>query len=111
MCIDRCAELDRDVVRGRPLSMTAIYQGHRYYVVSSSDGGVFLSSIDSPALRVRVSADDPDLIFAPTDEDLQLAEAFERGEVSAFEYPDGHTYPPNQEIVRRPRGQRQPRVH
>jgi len=31
---------------------------------------------------------------------LHLAEAFEHGEIGAFEYPDGHTYPPNHEIPR-----------
>jgi hypothetical protein len=78
--------------------MMAIYRGHRYYVVSSADEGVSLHSVGSPALRVQVSVDDPDLIFEPSCEDLHFAEAFERGEVGAFEYPDGHTYPPNQEI-------------
>lgn len=78
--------------------MMAIYRGHRYYVVSSSDDGVALHSIGSPALRVEASIDDPDLMFEPSCEDLHLAEAFERGEIGAFEYPDGHTYPPNQEI-------------
>jgi hypothetical protein len=78
--------------------MMAIYRGHRYYVVSSSDEGVSLHSLGSPALHVQVSVDDPDLMFEPSCEDLHLAEAFERGEIGAFEYPDGHTYPPNQEI-------------
>ena len=78
--------------------MMAIYRGHRYYVVSSSDDDVALHSIGLPPLRVEASLDDPDLIFEPSCEDLHLAEAFERGEIGAFEYPDGHTYPPNQEI-------------
>jgi hypothetical protein len=38
-----------------------------------------------------VALDDPDLVLAPTPEDLHLAEAFERGEISAFEYVDGPT--------------------
>jgi len=91
--------------------MIAIYRGHRYVVVSSSNEGVSLTSFTSPTLRVHVSVDDPDLIFEPTCEDLHLAEAFERGEVGAFEYPDGHTYPPNQEIARWFRGRREFRVH
>ena len=90
--------------------MMAIYRGHRYYVVSSSDEGVSLNSIASPTVRVQVSVDDPDLIFQPTNEDLHLAEAFERGEIGAFEYPDGHTYPANQEIPRRRQGRRRERL-
>ena len=43
--------------------------------------------------RVHVSPADPDLILDPSEEDLDLAEAYERGEISAFEYVDGHTYP------------------
>jgi len=55
-----------------------------------------------PATLVLVAGGDADLILAPTAEDLHLAEAFEQGEISAFEYADGHTYPPNREIVRSP---------
>lgn len=115
MRLDRRLDLDRSIVRSGPfaprLAMIAIYRGHRYYVVSSSDQGVSLTSIASSTLRVHVPVDDPDLIVEPTCEDLHLAEAFERGEVGAFEYPDGHTYPPNQEIAGRPRGRRESRVH
>jgi hypothetical protein len=53
--------------------------------------------------RVDVSVHDPDLLLDPTDDDVELAVAFERGEISAFEYPDGHTYPPNREIGSRNR--------
>jgi hypothetical protein len=35
--------------------------------------------------------------------DLELADVFERGEIGAFEYPDGHTYPPHREVVRQRR--------
>jgi hypothetical protein len=44
-----------------------------------------------------------DLLLDPTADDVELAVAFERGEISAFEYQDGHTYPPNREIGSRNR--------
>lgn len=47
---------------------------------------------------MHVSPVDPDLILDPSHEDMDLAEAYERGEIGAFEYLDGHTYPPGLEI-------------
>lgn len=78
--------------------MNAIYRGRRYSVVSAGADAVTLDSINPPGSRVDVSMDDPNLIFEPTTEDLSLAGAFERREIEAFEYPDGHTYPPDREI-------------
>jgi hypothetical protein len=83
--------------------MTAIYRGHRYTVVATRTDVVTLESLATPGPRVEVSVQDPDLMLDPTEEDLSLGEAFERGEIGAFEYPDGHTYPPNQEIPKRRR--------
>lgn len=53
---------------------------------------------DSDAESIDIPRDHPDLIVDPTGADIDLAAAFERGEISAYEYPDGHTYPPNREI-------------
>lgn len=78
--------------------MKAIFRGRRHYVVSQTDDGVWLQPFDGNGERRHVGKHDPDLIVDPTSEDLYLAEAFERDEIRAFEYPDGHTYPPNQEI-------------
>jgi hypothetical protein len=84
--------------------MTVIYRGRRYLVpdhVVTGTGLELTLDGDSPTL-VRVELSDRDLIMAPSAEDLQLAEAFERGEISAFEYADGHTYPANREIGQPP---------
>lgn len=84
--------------------MQAIYRGRRWFVVGRDDDGVWLEQLapgESGSPRRLVSAGDPDLILPPTDEDIDLAEAFERGEIEAFEYADGRTYPPGREIHRR----------
>jgi hypothetical protein len=83
--------------------MNAIYKGRCHFVVSRKGDEVWLEETSrEKARRPLVSVDDPDLILNPTEEDLDLAEAFERGEISAFEYPDGHTFPPGREIPNRP---------
>lgn len=82
--------------------MKAIYRGHRYWVVSIGSNILTLQSFETRGPRVQLSVKDGDLILGPTADDLVLAEAFERGEIAAFEYPDGHTYPPNQEIPTHP---------
>ena len=83
--------------------MNAIYKGRCHFVVSREGDEVWLEETGrEKARRTLVSVDDLDLILSPTDEDLDLAEAFERGEISAFEYPDGHTFPPGREIANRP---------
>ena len=76
----------------------AIFEGRRHVVVSRTADGLELEDIGPNRRRTHVRHDHPDLIVDPTLEDLDLAEGFERGEVGAFEYADGHTYPPNQEI-------------
>ena len=83
--------------------MTVIFQGWRHVVPDHEARGavwLVLTIGGLPARLALVRRDDQDLIVAPTAEELQLAEAFERGEISAFEYADGHTYPPNHEITR-----------
>lgn len=87
--------------------MQAIFRGRRHLVVSQTRTGVWLdpvARIPKAVASVHATPTDPDLILDPTDEDLHLAVAFERGEISAFEYPDGHTYPPDMEIRRLNRG-------
>jgi hypothetical protein len=81
-------------------AMSAIYKGKCHFVVSREGDAVWLeASRGETTGRTLVSVDDPDLILHPSEEDLDLAEAFERGEVNAFEYPDGHTFPPGREII------------
>lgn len=95
--------------------MKAVFRGRRYLVVGRTDTGVWLEPIvssDAPSSRVHISPADADLILDPSEEDMNLAEAFERGEINAFEYVDGHTYPPGREIVpprRQPPSIRTPR--
>lgn len=79
------------------MALFAIYQGRRYRVLCQTAHGVWLQSTDTVATRVHVVADDRNLILNPTEEDLELAAAYECGEINAFEYPDGHTYPANRE--------------
>lgn len=81
--------------------MRAIFRGRRDLALGHDGAAVWLGLSDQqqPHEGMRVPLDDPDLIVDPTDEDLEL-EAFERGEINAFEYPDGHTYPRNREIQR-----------
>ncbi len=45
-----------------------------------------------------MSVSDRDLLLNPTHYDQQLPAAYERGEIGAFEYHNGHTYRPNREI-------------
>jgi hypothetical protein len=52
------------------------------------------------AARVHVTLTDPNLILDPTDDDLDLAKVSECGDINAFEYRYGHTYPPGLEIVK-----------
>ena len=56
-------------------------------MVQRTDDGVWIqeSADDAPSGRHLVSSSDPDLILDPTDEDLDLAAAFERGEIGVFE--------------------------
>ena len=82
--------------------MMAILRGRRYTVVAWTDSGIWLEpvvSADQSANRVRVAPTDQDLILDPSDEDLHIADAYECGEINAFEYADGRTYPPGREIV------------
>lgn len=73
--------------------MKAVFQGRRYFVVQRLEDNVWIERVASAGERRLVSVHDRDLILDPSDEDLDLAEAFERGEIGAFEYLDGHTYP------------------
>lgn len=93
--------------------MTVIYRGRRYLVPDDELArvAVELTIGDDPPTLVRVALSDPDLIMAPCAEDLHMAEAFERGEIGAFEYADGHTYPANREIAKPPRRSTSQRVH
>lgn len=88
-----------DVMAGQG-HLTAIFRGRRHYVMSQTQHGVWLQPFDQDKARIHVAVTDPDVIVNPTSDDLHLAAAFERGEIGAFEYPDGHTYPPNHEIPR-----------
>ena len=87
--------------------MNAIYNGRCHFAVSREGDAVWLEETRRETSgRTLVSVDDPDLILQPSEEDLDLAEAFERGEVNAFEYPDGHTFPPGREIITSQRPER-----
>lgn len=80
------------------------YCGRRYSIVSADSDAVTLDSLNPPGTRLHVLLDDRHLLFKPDRVDFEMAEAFERGEIEAFEYPDGHTYPPGREIPKpRPR--------
>ena len=87
-----------------------IYQGRRYRVVAEDEGSVFLAELTRPSVVVRVPRMHPDLLLDPSDDDLHMADAYERGEIDAFEYPDGHTVPPNREIGPRRSDRRPTRV-
>jgi hypothetical protein len=86
-----------------PRQVQAIFRGRLFIVTESSAKGIWLERSVNQRTRQRlfVTFADPDLIEKPGAEDLDLAEMFERGDVRAFEYADGHTFPPGQEI--RPR--------
>ena len=83
------------------MTMNAIYRGRRYSVVYADSETVTLESLSPAGTRIHVLMDDRDLLFKPDDVDFEMAEAFERGEIEAFEYPDGHTYPSGREISAR----------
>jgi hypothetical protein len=85
-----------------------IYQGRRYRVVAEDEGSVSLAELARPSAVIRVSRRHVDLLLDPSDDDLHMADAYERGEINAFEYPDGHTFPPHQEIRRYPPGSEPP---
>jgi hypothetical protein len=71
--------------------MNAIYNGRCHFVVSREGDAVWLEETHSErARRTLVSVGHPDLILNPSEEDLDLAQAFERGEVNAFEYPSAY---------------------
>ena len=79
--------------------MKAIFQGRRCRVVSRDEHAVSLKTFPARGKPLEIVTSHPDLILDPTADDLSLAEAFERGDIDAFEYPDGHTLPANREIV------------
>lgn len=83
--------------------MMAIFRGRRYKIGSQCADGIWLELLGQTAQRIHVALSDVDLMVNPTTDHLGLAEAFERGEIGAFEYPDGHTCPPGREIPRRRR--------
>ena len=91
--------------------MKAIFRGRRHDVVSRTQHGVWLRPCDRHAELIHVVSHDPDLIVDSSSDDLYLAEAFECGEIGAFEYPDGHTYPPNHEIPPRTTWKGSTKVH
>jgi hypothetical protein len=76
----------------------AIFRGRRWHVISQSAENVLLKPLSGLGGIISIAAGHADLIVEPTSEDLNLADAYERGEISAFEYADGHTYPPDREI-------------
>ena len=88
--------------------MTVIYRGRRHLVAGRDKNGLSLKQFDGSSHQIQVSAVDPDLILRPSDEDLELSDAYERGEIGAFEYDDGHTYRSGLEIGT-VRGRRWPR--
>jgi hypothetical protein len=93
----------------------AIFRGRRWHIISQSAENVLLKPLGGPGGIVCIGVGHADLIVEPTSEDLHLADAYERGEISAFEYADGHTYPPNREIPtmqrRLPRGRKRRPMH
>jgi hypothetical protein len=89
----------------------AIFQGRRYRVASRSDGTVSVKPFQATGKPLEIPTGHIDLILDPTADDLSLAEAFERGEIGAFEYPDGHTFPANREIGISRRQRRGSKVH
>ena len=76
----------------------AIFRGRRWHIISQSAENVLLKPLSGPASIICIAVGHADLIVEPTSEDLHLADAYERGEIGAFEYADGHTYPPDREI-------------
>ena len=91
--------------------MKAIFQGRRCRVVSRDEHTVSVKPSHTRGKPLEIATGHPDLILDPTADDLSLAEAFERGEIDAFEYPDGHTFPANREIVAPTRQGRRSTVH
>jgi hypothetical protein len=91
--------------------MNAIFQGRRCRVVHQAETTVSLEPRGASGARIQVAIEDPDLILDPTADDVALAEAFERGDIGAFEYVDGHTYPPNREIATPATRRRRSTVH
>lgn len=83
--------------------MTAIFRGRRYRVISQTETTVCLELVAASGTGIDVPKEDPDLLLHPTADDLHVSEAFERGEIEAFEYADGRTYPPGREIPQRRR--------
>jgi len=88
--------------------MQAIFRGRRFIVTGCSTQGIWLERFVRQTMCERrfVAYADPDLIARPGAADLDLADMFERGDVRAFEYPDGHTFPPGLEIPARSSGLR-----
>lgn len=81
--------------------MQVIYRGRRHLVVKPAGTSLWLKPLAPPGGRpVRVACGHPNLILEPTAEDIEFATAYERGEVRAFEYEDGRTYPPGHEVGR-----------
>ena len=83
--------------------MQVIFRGCRFVVTGYSANGIWLERFGRHTIceRLFVALADPDLIAKPEADDLDLADMFERGDVRAFEYPDGHTFPPGREIPAR----------
>lgn len=80
--------------------MQAIFRGRRYVVTGRTSEGIWLERFAGATVSERhfVTFLDRDLIVRPSVDDLDLAAMFERGDVGAFEYADGHTFPPGNEI-------------
>ena len=76
----------------------AIFRGRRWRIISQSAETVLLKPLTGIGSIISIAVGHADLIVEPTSEDLHLADAYERGEINAFEYADGHTYPPDREI-------------
>ena len=58
------------------MSLKAIFQGRRYLVLSQTDDGVWLVSLDRSATLVHVGVDHRDLMLNPSESDARLAEAY-----------------------------------
>ncbi len=86
--------------------MIAIYEGRRHFVLEWSAAGFVLAALSGTTERLTVAPAHPDLILHPSNDDIDMACAFERGEIGAFEYGDGHTYPPGHETTQRAAGHR-----
>lgn len=103
------ADVCRDTSDGN--DMHVIFRGQRARVVRKTDVAVVVELGTGTNDTIAVAIDDRDLLLDPSPDDFALAQMFERGDIGAFEYPDGHTYPPDREIPRQTDRPRRSKIH